>query len=123
MHKNNNNEWVKKITKFVSFDLLESNLPDHFYSSFPNEKRCRYKMTIYFPEKGSWMIKVYSNGKLFTSYFEVENSKEMLPKILGHDKEEGGFIPIIPTEGLTLAKKGYARIRFAIKQKKISTFN
>lgn len=75
-------------------------------------------MKVFFPEKGSWIVKVYSINKLFTVYFEVENSIEMIQTILGKDKEEAGFIPIKPTEGLTIITKGYARIRFAVKQKR-----
>ncbi|KAK8865114.1 hypothetical protein M9Y10_010647 [Tritrichomonas musculus] len=117
LHKQEN-EWIKKDTKFVSFECLESDLPSHFYSFFPEQKRCRYRMKVFFPEKGSWIVKVYSINKLFTVYFEVENSIEMIQTILGKDKEEAGFIPIKPTEGLTVITKGYARIRFAVKQKR-----
>lgn len=113
-----NNTWFSQDTKYISFNCLAKDLPSHHYT-LSSEKRCRYKMTICFPKVGSYHIKVFVNTEqLFHVYFNVKSTKERLLGIPGTGKEEKGFTPIVPLDGLTKVTKGYARIRFACKYKR-----
>lgn len=113
------NTWYQQGNNFVYFYCIDKDVPNHCYSLFPDKKRCRYKMSISFPKAGPWKLEVFIDSKLFFNvYFEVENGNESLKGIPGHEKEENGFIPISPVEGLSTVDNGRAQIRFAIKLKR-----
>lgn len=112
-------EWKKRDSIFASFKCLERNLPANAFSYQPEEKRCRYKMSICFPENGQWRVEVYGDRKsLFDNYFFVKGAKLVLDHIPGDGMEEAGFKPITPLEGLSTVTKGFARIRFTVKLKR-----
>lgn len=82
------NEWCEKDQKYISFNCLGKNLPRHNFS-FSNHLRCRYNMTISFPEIGEYKVNVYANRLcIFTVYFDVKNSTDKLIGICGFNKEK-----------------------------------
>ena len=110
--------WTKYNNMFVCFDCLSNNVPNHKYSIYPNRNRCRYKMSVSFPMKGTWRVKVFvDTNYLFEVYYEVENANISIKQIPGYDKNKKGFYPIFPREGLATVDNGIATIRYAIKQK------
>lgn len=62
------NVWNQTESDFAFFNCVDKDVPNHMFSMFPEKKRCRYKMTVSFPNKGLWKLK-YSLIRFFFSMF------------------------------------------------------
>ena len=111
--------WESRDRKYVSIECLDKGLPPRYFSVDSDKKRSRYKLTICFPEKGQYFLKVFLNRLyLFELYFNVEKGSDSLLSIPGYALDEARFNAITPINGLSTVNNGFVRIRFTVKKKR-----